>query len=589
MLTQLYKDNYESEFIDTFGDDVDYFGRFDLTLFTLFFVMTTDNWNEVVRYGDGFFQIMWYITIFFMVISNFVLLNLVIAVLCTALVHLRENLSKKVVDHGKVALIEEEADELSRWFEGNVRFLRKSLEDLIDLNANSAKIIREMVPELVFPAVFELEKRRGRTLISQEIFVPSLEEESPDIDVADIDFLNNEKIEGVAQHEIENVPKRKSVSSLSDITSESDDKRVERITALSSTFQSEAIEQERQLNEIRDILKKVNDDASYDSGEYLSGEDDFKMIEAMFEKNARKRIDAQLRACEKGTPMHKLVTFRQFLCNIVFSNWFQTVIIGFIFLNSVMMAIGTYDFVYESEKRSDAFETVDLIFLIIFTVELIMQIFVHDITLFRDGWLVFDFTTITFSWAFASLAIVRSFRIFRAFRLFGRVKAMKQVLSAILSTGPQLLAISSVLFILLYIFAVLFTQLFHDAYEKGAFSEGDDDLGANFFGRLDFTFATLLMYLTFEGWSENTLSVTEVYPWAWVPLVFFAFVGSFFALNLVVAMICDSMSALEGKDEIDFEKEDFHMVIVSRLRSQLFILNNALIDLFQVSATVVQK
>jgi Ion transport protein len=106
----------------------------------------------------------------------------------------------------------------------------------------------------------------------------------------------------------------------------------------------------------------------------------------------------------------------------------QFFIIALIAVNAIMMGIGTFDFVNGNPPVNAMFETVDLIFLIIFTVELGFQFIYHGWRLILDGWLVFDLVIIITSWSFSTVQIIRAFRIFRALRLVTRIKIMKNLI-----------------------------------------------------------------------------------------------------------------------------------------------------------------
>jgi hypothetical protein len=105
----------------------------------------------------------------------------------------------------------------------------------------------------------------------------------------------------------------------------------------------------------------------------------------------------------------------------------QLFIVLLIAINAAMLGIGTFDFVTENLKVDNAFEVIDQLFLIIFTIELAMQALYHGWRLLLDGWLVFDLVIIVTSWSFAQVQIIRAFRIFRALRLITRVKVMKNL------------------------------------------------------------------------------------------------------------------------------------------------------------------
>jgi hypothetical protein len=106
----------------------------------------------------------------------------------------------------------------------------------------------------------------------------------------------------------------------------------------------------------------------------------------------------------------------------------QVLIVVLIVVNAIMMGIATYDIVKKNPEVDRIFETVDEIFLIIFTVELCLQFIYLGWRLPFDGWLLFDLIIIITSWSFQSVQIIRAFRIFRALRLVTRIKIMKNLL-----------------------------------------------------------------------------------------------------------------------------------------------------------------
>ena len=85
------------------------------------------------------------------------------------------------------------------------------------------------------------------------------------------------------------------------------------------------------------------------------------------------------------------------------------------------MGIATFDFISTNQTLYTIFESIDRLFLIIFTIELCMQfVYLGFIQLFHDGWLVFDFVIIILSWMSESMQVVRAFRILRASRIIMR-------------------------------------------------------------------------------------------------------------------------------------------------------------------------
>jgi voltage-gated sodium channel len=55
--------------------------------------------------------------------------------------------------------------------------------------------------------------------------------------------------------------------------------------------------------------------------------------------------------------------------------------------------------------------------------------------------------------------------------------------------------------------------------------------------------------MTFDGWPDIARQVMKVYPWAWLPFVVFIIITSFVVVNLIIAVICDAISALHDDDK----------------------------------------
>lgn len=217
----------------------------------------------------------------------------------------------------------------------------------------------------------------------------------------------------------------------------------------------------------------------------------------------------------------------------------QLGIIVLIVINAIMMGVATFDFVSENPRVDKAFEKTDLAFLIIFTIELGMQMIYHGWTLIKDGWLVFDFIIIVLSWSFASLQIIRAFRIFRALRIITRIETMRNLVAALFDIMPRLGAITALLLLIFYIFAVLFTQLF-----------GELELSAPFFTRLDYSLLTLFVMMTME-WADVARECMDQIWWAWAPFIAFIMITGFIVFNLIIAVVCDAVAVIENKDDLE--------------------------------------
>jgi hypothetical protein len=80
MFTQLFKDLYVEGYTD-----YNYFGDLEWTFFTLFQMMTMDNWASITRQVVYVYKWSWLPFTLFVIISGFIVANLIIAVICDAI------------------------------------------------------------------------------------------------------------------------------------------------------------------------------------------------------------------------------------------------------------------------------------------------------------------------------------------------------------------------------------------------------------------------------------------------------------------------------------------------------------------------
>lgn len=237
--------------------------------------------------------------------------------------------------------------------------------------------------------------------------------------------------------------------------------------------------------------------------------------------------------------------FRMFCGEIVNHYKTQVAIIFLIILNAIMMGVATFDFVTDNPDVERIFEKIDQAFLIIFTIELAMQLIYRGYKLFWDGWLFFDFVIIVISWSFNQLQIIRAIRVIRALRIITRIETMRNLVTALFDIMPRLGAITALLLLIFYIFAVLLTQLFGDL----TLESGD------YFSRLDITLFTLFVMMTME-WADVARECMAIYWWAWLPFVAFIMITGFIVFNLIIAVVCDAVAVIENKN--DLEPDLFH-------------------------------
>ena len=229
--------------------------------------------------------------------------------------------------------------------------------------------------------------------------------------------------------------------------------------------------------------------------------------------------------------------------NIVLSKLFQNFIITVIVINGVTMGLETSKNVMDS--YGSIINAFDKIVITIFTIEIIMRIYVHRVSFFKDGWSLFDFFIVSISLvpSSAGFEILRILRVLRLFRLITVVPQMRKIVIALVSVIPGMISIAGLLTLLFYIFAIMSVHLFGDTFPQ-------------WFGTLGESFYTLFQIMTLESWSMGIARpIMEVHPYAWVFFVPFIFIVTFIMINLIIAIVVDAMNEIKDLDNSELINE----------------------------------
>lgn len=143
----------------------------------------------------------------------------------------------------------------------------------------------------------------------------------------------------------------------------------------------------------------------------------------------------------------------------IFLEKIEFIILAMIVINSIMMGISTYDVISENDALKTAFETTDKVFLIIFTVELVLNLFHLGMKSINDRWFMFDLIIIVLSWSPLD-GPLQAIRAFRTLRLVSRIEMFKDVIEKIGCVVPKMGSVGLLLAFILFIFSILFTELF---------------------------------------------------------------------------------------------------------------------------------
>lgn len=206
----------------------------------------------------------------------------------------------------------------------------------------------------------------------------------------------------------------------------------------------------------------------------------------------------------------------------------QRAIIALVVLNAVTLGLETVPPV--AAVAGDALRLADRVLLAVFVVELGLKILGHGRRFFASGWNVFDFAVVAVALVPASgpLSVFRALRVLRILRVISAVPKLRVVVESLVRSLPGMGAISLLLFLFFYVFAVVATKLF----------------GAEFphwFGSLWISAFSLFQVMTLEGWADIAREVMAAYPAAWLFFVAFILMSTFTVLNLFIGLIVKAM------------------------------------------------
>jgi len=234
--------------------------------------------------------------------------------------------------------------------------------------------------------------------------------------------------------------------------------------------------------------------------------------------------------------MNKL---KGFIENKIVTNFILAVII----YNAVALGLLTYPQIAETYGQflqDSCFACV-----IIFTIEILIKLVVYGKSFFKDGWNNFDFILIAMSWIptggiFSSF---RAFRILRTLRLVTRMQKLRIIVQAIIESIPNVGWASLLLLLIFYIFAIMGTTLFGEAFSE-------------YFGSIGKSMFTLFQIMTLEAWVEIARSIMKVMPYAWLYFLSFILTSSFIVMNVIVGVIVNAIGEINAKSKLMHERNN---------------------------------
>jgi voltage-gated sodium channel len=225
---------------------------------------------------------------------------------------------------------------------------------------------------------------------------------------------------------------------------------------------------------------------------------------------------------------------------IVESRIFTQAIVALILVNAAVLGLETLPAV--NGPHGNLLAAADRFLLSIFVGELALRLFAHGTRFFRDPWSLFDAVVIGIALAPSNEAysVLRAARVLRVLRLASAFPQLKRVVQGLIGAIPGLASIAAILGMILYVFAVMGSKLFGGDFPR-------------WFGDLPTALFTLFQVMTLEGWGDIAREIKQVYPYAWIFFLAFILLSTFTVLNLVIAVIVDTMQRTHGEDDNDIQ------------------------------------
>ncbi len=224
------------------------------------------------------------------------------------------------------------------------------------------------------------------------------------------------------------------------------------------------------------------------------------------------------------------------------SSRFQLFILGVIVANAVVLGLETYDSI--DSEYGGFLEALNDAFLGIFVIEIAIRIAAHGRRpqdYFKSGWNVFDFVVIggaLLPGLRQNATILRLLRLLRIVRVVSIFPDLRLLIRGMATSLPPIGSMAMLTSLLIYIYGILGWILFAETDP-----EHWNDIGE--------AMLSLFVVLTLESWPDIMGSVIDAHPWAWIYFVSYVLIASFLLINMVIAILINSLEEVRTMEAID--------------------------------------
>lgn len=210
-----------------------------------------------------------------------------------------------------------------------------------------------------------------------------------------------------------------------------------------------------------------------------------------------------------------------------------------IFVNAVFLAVESSR---SPENNGNFFDIADLVFLVIYSVEFLLKLFVEPIGYWKNSYNRFDFLILALSYVqYMNIAgidltyvrVLRALRALRALRSISFIRALRVLVNALMKTMASVANLLVLLLLVMYIFAIMGFYFFGPSDSTGTLTEAEKE-----WSTLGNAMWTLWAFVTADGWTafQNNLDARG-FELSRLYTVLFIFIGHFIFTNLFIGII----------------------------------------------------
>ena len=240
------------------------------------------------------------------------------------------------------------------------------------------------------------------------------------------------------------------------------------------------------------------------------------------------------------------------------SHGFEYFIVGLILFNAILLGVETIPSVMNN--YAGWVDVGQQAVLYVFIAEAALKIYAvspRADRYFRDGWNLFDFSIIVLAFipATGSFAIVaRLARLMRLLRLISTIPELRLIVATLVRSIPSMLHIVALMSLMVYIYAIIGYQLFH---------EHDPEHWRN----LGISLLSLFRVVTLEDWTDIMYKAMELHPLTWMYFVSFVVLGTFVVINLFIAVVINNLDEAKQERLRKLEQAPTADALLSELRA----------------------